>query len=150
MLRSTMHKTTLLVTLSLLLLGVGSIASKAEDMLLQALELPEQITTSPATGASQITVDEINQGAVGDPTSAQQSVGGKDLCDPSVSDAVRRRHNVDCAALNMREQAGTTQQSGVTGTASDPLLQPRDDEARQEFQNLGLGDDVPATVILQR
>ncbi len=69
---------------------------------------------------------------------------GRDLCDPSVAAAVRRAAGVNCqsdlAANGIRPR---------TGIANDPLLTPRDKRMRDSFDSLGLGDDVPATVILQ-
>jgi hypothetical protein len=77
-----------------------------------------------------------------------------DFCDPSVPEAERRRLGIDCEALERaraeaREAAGDARPPR-TGSAADPLLTPRDDAQRQQFRDLGLGDDVPATVILQQ
>ena len=69
---------------------------------------------------------------------------GRDLCDPHVPAAVRRAAGIDCQsdlrADGMRRR---------TGAANDPLLTPRDKTLKDDFDSLGLGDDVPATVILQ-
>jgi len=120
----------------------------ATDRLAQALDVPEQI--APDTGGDRTRIEEIPSQDGGDPIRAEQFVGGRDLCDPSVSEAERRRHGVDCEAIERREREGLPPRQGQAGTADDPLLQPRDREAREEFDALELGDDVPATIILQK
>ncbi|MEM7527553.1 MAG: hypothetical protein AAF416_07700 [Pseudomonadota bacterium] len=140
-----------------------------------ALDLPAQIGTSepdgmpaisseqigrtdrsvaaPSIPAEQITlqdktkIEEIG-GAVDDATQAEQTVGGRDLCGPDVSAATRKRLGVDCGAP-VRARTGGDMDARV-GTRTDPLLTPRDRDAQQQFEELGLGDDVPATVILQQ
>lgn len=114
----------------------------------EGLDLPEQIGTPQAGGADQIRIEEIGPGDAGNPVTVEQSEGGHDLCDPSVSEATRRRAGVDCSAPETagRGAAGAPR----TGTVDDPLLRPRDDDQRRQFESLDLGDDVPATVILQQ
>ncbi len=74
----------------------------------------------------------------------EQTAGGRDLCDPSVSEATRRAAGVDCSARV--EIGGPAPRAGL---AKDPLLQPNNPEIKRDIEDLGLGDDVPATVILQ-
>jgi len=69
---------------------------------------------------------------------------GRDLCDPSVAEAVRRAAGVNC-----QSNLATNGIRPRTGIANDPRLTPRDQKMRDAFDALGLGDDVPATVILQ-
>ncbi|MEM6677124.1 MAG: hypothetical protein AAF675_04540 [Pseudomonadota bacterium] len=121
------------------------------------LDLPAQIGTPDrsvgsdailpsATPSDKLRVDsitpEVNQ------TSAEQTDGGRDLCGPETSDAERRRLGIDCSALTSAPEH--TDRGPVVGTSRDPLLTPRDEEARRDFNALGLDDDVPATVILQQ
>jgi hypothetical protein len=122
------------------------------------LDLPEQIGTGersvmpPDTDGrqtaprGQFRIDDIPTDA-GDRTRVQQPQGTRDLCGPETSDAERRRLGVVCPSEPLPGAAG--QRAARPGTRDDPLLTPRDEDARQEFRSLGLGDDVPATVILQ-
>ncbi len=70
---------------------------------------------------------------------------GRDLCDPNVPGAVRRAAGIDC-----QSDLATDGMQPRTGIANDPLLTPRDKTFKDDFDSLGLGDDVPATVILQQ
>ncbi len=70
---------------------------------------------------------------------------GRDLCDPSVPDSARRAAGVDCER-EIPADAGRARPA----LAEDPLLTPRDKTLKGDFKDLGLGDDVPATVILQQ
>ena len=70
---------------------------------------------------------------------------GRDLCDPSVAEAVRRAAGVNC-----QSNLATNGTRPRTGIANDPLLTPPDQRMRDAFDALGLGDDIPATVILQQ
>jgi D-alanyl-D-alanine carboxypeptidase len=70
---------------------------------------------------------------------------GRDLCDPQVSEAMRRAAGIDC-----QSDLRTDGMRPRTGIANDPLLTPRDKTLKDDFNSLGLGDDVPATVILQQ
>jgi len=135
------------------------LAATGISALADALDVPEQIAPQGSADIGdgsiapppddQIRVDEIGAGDASDPVSVEQSQEGRDLCDPSVSDATRARYGVDCEALDARERANVPGTAPAVGTASDPLLQPRDKDARDNFEDLNLGDDVPATVILQ-
>lgn len=105
------------------------------------------ITAEQISPQEKTQIDEIG-GPVGDATQAEQSIGGRDLCGPDVSAATRRRLGVDCGAP-VRPGAHDAM-DGRVGTRTDPLLTPRNPGAQEEFEDLGLGDDVPATVILQQ
>ncbi len=70
---------------------------------------------------------------------------GRDLCDPSVPDSARRAAGVDCER-EISADGGRARPA----LAQDPLLTPRDKTLKSDFEDLGLGDDVPATVILQQ
>jgi hypothetical protein len=71
---------------------------------------------------------------------------GRDLCDPQTSAAARRAAGIDCRS-NIEANGKQQPRAGV---ANDPLLTPRDKTVKDDFKSLGLGDDVPATVILQQ
>lgn len=90
-----------------------------------------QIETAPSEPREKTMVDQTN--------------GGRDLCDPSVSDAERARAGVDCES-----EISVNGDDGDGGIASDPLLAPRADDLKDELKSLDLGDDVPATIILQQ
>lgn len=123
---------------ALLLFGLATPA------LAQSLDVPDQIQIPSGGGNADLQIG----GAAGNPVSVEQSTGGSDLCDPSVSASTRRRAGVDCDAPEAGGKAPDAYSQ--TGTQDDPLLQPRDDDQRRQFESLGLGDDVPATVILQQ
>ncbi|MEL6768819.1 MAG: hypothetical protein AAFP17_16675 [Pseudomonadota bacterium] len=138
------------------LLGVAGIAASA--LAQNGLDLPDQIGTSDrSVGIEEILPDAAAPGEKVrietitpevDGTAAEQTEGGRDLCGPETSDAERRRLGIDCDALiRMQRHSG---EAPEIGTARDPLLTPRDDEARRDFDALDLGRDVPATVILQQ
>lgn len=122
-----------------LLLGLAV----AGDASAEGLDVPEQIQIP--TGGSDVQIESIGAGDAGNPVAVEQSTGGRDLCDPSVSASTRRRYGVDCSAPEAGGK-GTDQM----GAQTDPLLQPRDADQRRQFESLGLGEDVPATVILQQ
>ncbi|MEM7498290.1 MAG: hypothetical protein AAF371_09905 [Pseudomonadota bacterium] len=122
------------------------------------IDLPDQIgTPDRSVGAEEILPGQIDPVAKTqaetitpkvDGTTAEQSVGGRDLGGPDVSDATRKRLGIDCDALIGPD--GKPRPAGRVGTRSDPLLTPRDEDARRDFDALELGDDVPPTVILQQ
>ncbi|MEO1601814.1 MAG: hypothetical protein AAFU49_15390 [Pseudomonadota bacterium] len=124
---------------ALLLFGLAS------PGLAEGLDVPDQIQIPSGGGTADL---QIGGAAAGNPVSVEQSTGGRDVCDPSVSASTRRRAGVDCDAPEAGGKAPDAY--GQTGTQSDPLLQPRDDDQRRQFESLRLGDDVPATVILQQ
>jgi len=109
-----------------------------------SLDVPEQIggtrggdsTFQIETGLVPLTTEEKTR--VDQPE-------GRDLCDPSVPDSARRAAGVDCE----REIPADGGKARPT-LAEDPLLTPRDKTLKGDFEDLGLGDDVPATVILQQ
>lgn len=99
----------------------------------------QQIT--PSTGGKVLIDPAAGQASR---SAAVQQSGGRDLCDPSVPDSVRKAAGVDCSRQISIERRATT------GLADDPLLRPRREDLDQGFDALGLGKDVPATVILQQ
>lgn len=103
--------------------------------LAQTLDVPEQIGASdPSVGVQMISPDDV-----GDRARVQQS-GGRDLCGPTVSDEERLRLGVDCQALKERERAlGETEAE-----------RPDYKNTLDNIDTLNLGEDVPATVILQQ
>lgn len=122
------------------------------------LDLPRQITPR---GVDPAEIDELESDAddpvrmeglridgAGDPTRVEQPRDARDLCDPSVPQSVRDRLGIDCEALGRPLPDAAARPR--TGSARDPLLTPRDREAREQFEDLELGDDVPATIILQQ
>jgi len=113
------------------------------------------------TGGSLSVPDQIGGGTTGNGTTFQIETGpapiapdektridqpeGQDLCDPSVPDSARRAAGVDCER-GIPVDAGEARPA----LAKDPLLTPRDETLKGDFDDLNLGDDVPATVILQQ
>lgn len=149
-------------------LGIGAVMAAAPALGQSArggdaLDVPEQIAPAarPSVGADQVApaqeqaeekvrVEEIAPEDGGDPTRVEQSTGGRDLCDPSVSEEVRRRYGVDCDELERRERAEDGARGrAADGTVEDSLLQPRDRGAERQFEDLEIDDDVPPTFILQ-
>lgn len=139
--------------------AVGSAFAQASGTSSE-IDVPTQIiqgnngaVSGAGTGMDQISmpgglqIEEISPESGVAATRVEQSGGGRDLCDPSVSDATRRRYGVDCGEISAPGDGGTGKP--VAGIAHDPLLQPRDEDMRKDFESLDLGDDVPATVILQ-
>jgi hypothetical protein len=106
-----------------------------------SLSVPEQIggtTSGDAENVQQIAPADGGGIDVEQPT-------GRDLCDPSVPDSARRAAGVDCER-EIPADAGRARPA----LADDPLLTPRDETLKDDFQGLDLGDDVPATVILHQ
>ena len=112
----------------------------------EGLDMPEQIGPGSSRPADRVQVDGIGAPRE-DPARIEQSPRSVDLCGPDVPEAERRRLGIDCTALDRREAGGAKE--GPRGLSEDPLLSPRDPDAAREFRDLGLGEDVPATVILQ-
>lgn len=139
-----MHRNWLSASAALLLAaGCGSAqtVNQLPTVERRAAEEVEQI--APRDGADAARIEEI---PVEDrPGLAIEQPQGRDLCDPSVSEAQRRAAGVDCS-----ERALRTAPRPRAGTTQDPLLQPRDRALREGFEALDLGDDVPPTVILQQ
>jgi hypothetical protein len=106
-----------------------------------SLSVPEQI--GGTTGGDAESVQQIAP-ADGGGIDVEQPTG-RDLCDPSVPDSARRAAGVDCER-EIPADAGRARPA----LADDPLLTPRDETLKDDFQGLDLGDDVPATVILQQ
>lgn len=106
-----------------------------------SLSLPEQI--GGTTGGDAENVQQIAP-ADGDGIDVEQPTG-RDLCDPNVPGAVRRAAGIDC-----QSDLATDGTRPRTGIANDPLLTPRNETLKDDFDSLGLGDDVPVTVILQQ
>lgn len=142
-----------MAALALLALGakaqtIDQLAPKAGDGAVDQLApangqaAPDVGQISAPNGDDAARIEEIGPGDVD--VSVEQPQG-RDLCDPSVSEAQRRAAGVDCTRKVVRGAPPPR-----TGTAEDPLLTPRDQEMREGFQSLDLGDDVPPTVILQR
>ncbi len=99
----------------------------------------------PTDDKTQLQIEPVPaQGAPQGKTRVEQPEG-QDLCDPSVAEAVRRAAGVDC-----ERQISTSEGKARPTIAEDPLLSPRDETLKGDFDDLNLGDDVPATVILQQ
>lgn len=107
----------------------------------QDREAAEEVRQIAPGQGSKVLIDPL-AGQLPKSATVNQS-GGRDLCDPTVSEAERRRAGVDCSERIRIER------KAVTGLAEDPLLQPPED-FEDGFDALDLGDDVPATVILQQ
>jgi hypothetical protein len=121
------------------------------------LDLPQQIAPETEDPAA---IDELESAAedpVGmeglgldgtrDPARVEQPRDPRDLCDPSVPQSVRDGLGIDCEALGLPLPDAPRARPG---TARDPLLTPRDRKARDRFEALELGDDVPPTILLQK
>lgn len=102
-------------------------------------------------------LDQLAPGAVGDRTrvesigpSGQTGVGieqpeGRDLCDPSVPESVRRRAGVDCEReLSVNGGLETEPLTETPGVGSG------DEDLERTLRDLGLDEDVPPSVILQQ
>lgn len=112
------------------------------------IDVPEQIPLQ--TGPSDaVRIEGIAPRNGADPVAVEQPGGTVDLCDPSVPESRRRAAGVDCDRAEVQSPPPTTGRRPRAGTASDPLLTPRDPGTREGFKELDLGDDVPPTVILQ-
>jgi hypothetical protein len=109
-----------------------------------ALSVPEQIGAPKDDHTLQIQIAPAPSAAE-EKTRVDQTRGGRDLCDPSVSDAERARAGVECDG-----ELSVNGETAPPGLAEDPLLKPRDDAVEGDFKGLDLGDDVPPTVILQQ
>lgn len=132
------------IAIAAFLLGGVEAALAIEPVETPTVESPqhkevEQI--APLDGGDAIRVEEIA------PTTGVgvEQAHGRDLCDPSVSPAERLAAGVDCERI-----MESTDAERRFLPAPDPLLQPRREDLREEFDALGLDEDVPATVILQQ
>lgn len=136
------------IAIAALLLGGGEAALAEEPAVTPTVESPqhkevEQI--APLEGGDAIRVDEIAPTTgVGVGVGVEQA-GGRDLCDPSVSPAQRLAAGVDC---ERSIEATDAEQQG--GRPPNSLLEPRGEDLKEEFDALDLGEDVPATFILQQ
>tara|TARA_R110002096_G_scaffold13392_1_gene47565 strand:+ start:607 stop:1005 length:399 start_codon:yes stop_codon:yes gene_type:complete len=102
----------------------------------------EQLQPAPRPGGA-LGTDQLTPGDVGDRTRVEQPQGGRDLCDPSVPESVRRRAGVDCEL----PMGGQPEQKPL---AEKDLRTPEGTNLEDEFESFGLGKDVPPTFILQQ
>lgn len=109
-----------------------------------SLSVPEQIGGPAGDSGFQLDIAPATEPPK-DKTRVDQTVGGRDLCDPSVSEAERARAGVDCES-----ELRVDGEPNETGLASDPLLTPDNKVLDEQRKSLGLGRDVPSTVILQQ
>ena len=101
----------------------------------------EQI--APRQGGDPVRVEEI--APLTGPGIDVEQAEGRDLCGPEVSPAQRLAAGVDCERI-----MESTDADRQILPAPDALLEPRREDLREEFDALGLDEDVPATVILQQ
>ena len=137
-----MHRAIVCSCLAFALAGAMTPAAMAKDGDTGgSLCLPEQI--GGTTGGDARNVQQIAP-ADGGGIDVEQPTG-RDLCDPNVPGAQRRAAGIDC-----KIDLATDGLRPRTGIANDPLLAPRNKTLKDDFDSLGLGDDIPATVILQQ
>lgn len=134
------------ITIAALMLG-GTALAQTEMEQLQ----PGAGSGSPL-GAEQLAPDDVGDRTRVESITPQgpadvqvEQPKGQDLCDPSVPESVRRRAGIDCE----REISvdGRPEQRPL---AEKPLLTPDGQSLEKQVEDLGLGKDVPPTVILQQ
>ncbi len=131
------------LAIATILLGTVAFAQTIEQLNLGASGSAalDQLGTADRRDAEDVPqIAPANGGGIG-----VEQPTGRDLCDPSVPDSVRRAAGVDCER-EIPADGGKARPA----LAQDPLLTPRDETLKGDFEGLGLGDDVPATVILQQ
>jgi len=111
------------------------------DIVVEDIRLPDAPAMSP------IIVDSIATTTDSQPTIVMQSEGGRDICGPEVSEWGRRQAGVDCSKLSERVKP---RMLPLIEEKRDPLISTDKGDAREALENLGLGADVPATIILQQ
>ena len=139
-----MHRMIICSCLAFALAGAATPAAMAQGSATGgSLSVPDQIGVPTDGPDFQIDIGPA-QIAPEDKTRVDQPKG-RDLCDPSVPESARRAAGVDCER-GIPVDAGEARPA----LAEDPLLTPRDETLKGEFEDLDLGDDVPATIILQQ
>lgn len=106
----------------------------------------EDLTSVEIPNMSRVIIESIAAPDDPQPLIVTQPGGTRDLCDPKVADWERQQVGVDCTKLIERRLRKIRPELEAE---PDPLFTNRSGEVEETFENLGLGEGVPSTVILQ-